>query len=265
VAWVLGSVATLIVAFFVFRFGSSRPPGITRSYTTGAYQQGIVTLDDGTRVTLAPQTTLRLAEFSARNRTVSVDGKAYFEVMHAAGAPFEVHTGTVTTRVLGTAFLVDHTPYGSRVRVAVEEGKVRVSDSLRVNADVTVTAGDVGEITDSTTAVKTIADSTSGVEWSRGQLVFYDMPVATVLRTLSRWYGYQFRCADSTLPQRSVTIGLSVRSSASALATLEQVLRVSLVMAGDTVTLTPYAERRAKGIPRVRSYDIWTPTREVGR
>jgi transmembrane sensor len=224
-----------------------------------------VTLDDGTRVTLAPQTTLRLHGFSQYQRTVSVDGKAYFEVAHAAGAPFEVRSGSITTRALGTAFLVDHAPHGTRVRVAVEEGKVRMFSTVRTNAEVTVTAGHVGEITDSSATIHAVVDSEPGTEWLQGQLVFYNMPVAVVLQTLSRWYGYQFRYADSTLSQRDVTISVSVRSSASALATLEQILNVNLTVVGDTVTLTPQASQRMKGIPRVRSYDVWTPTSEVGR
>jgi ferric-dicitrate binding protein FerR (iron transport regulator) len=224
-----------------------------------------VTLDDGTRVTLAPHTTLHLVGFSKRARTVSVDGKAYFEVAHAAGAPFEVQSGPVTTRVLGTAFLVDHAPNSLRVRVAVEEGKVRMFSVSHMTADFTVAAGHVGEVTDSSTGVTAIDDSTAGTEWLRGQLVFHHMPVAIVLQTLSRWYGYQFRCVDSTLPGRPVTISLSTRSSVSALATLEQVLDVNIAMTGDTVALVPHTVQRGGGMPRVRSYDVWTPTREVGR
>jgi transmembrane sensor len=228
-------------------------------------QQGILTLDDGTRVTLAPQTTLWLLNFSNHTRTVAVDGSAYFEVIHTAGAPFEVRSGTVTTQVLGTGFLVEHASRSPRVRVAVEEGKVRVSSALRPNAGVVVTSGYVSEVTDSTTTVSAAIDSTLETQWLNGRLVFYNAPVAVVLQTLTRWYGYQFRYADSTLPHRDVTIGLSMRSSASALATLEHILKVSLTVTGDTVTLTPQVDGRVKGIPRVRSYDVWTPTREVGR
>lgn len=265
VGWSLGAVATLLGIFVLVRLGSSRLPEVTRSYTTGVNQQGLVTLDDGTHVILAPRTTLQLVRFSDRRRVVSVDGNAYFDVTHTTGAPFEVRTGSVTTRVLGTAFLVDHAPSSSRVRVAVEEGKVRIVNTARVNADVTITAGHVGEMTDSLTTVNAVVDSAPGTEWLRGKLVFYNMPVAAVLQTLSRWYGYQFRYVDSTLSQRKVTISVSVRSSASALATLEQILNVSLTMTGDTVILAPQVERRTKGMSRIRSYDVWTPISEVGR
>jgi ferric-dicitrate binding protein FerR (iron transport regulator) len=263
--WPTSTVAALVAIMFIVRLGSPHVSRTTRSYATGVNQQGIVTLDDGTRVTLAPQSMLRLLDFGTQHRTVAVDGKAYFEVARASGAPFEVRSGSVTARVLGTAFFVDHALRSSRVRIAVEDGKLRVLVPSRANAGFTVTAGYVGEFSDSSATVDAIVDSISGTEWLRGKLVFHHMPVSTVLQTLNRWYGYQFLCADSTLPQRNVTIVLSVRSPSSALATLEQILRVNLSMTGDTVTLTPHPDGRGKGVPNVRSYDLWTPTREVGR
>jgi ferric-dicitrate binding protein FerR (iron transport regulator) len=255
----------LVATFVIPQFGSLRMPGITRRYTTGVNQQGILTLGDGTRVTLFPQSTLWLNGFSKDHRIVSVDGKAYFEVAHATGAPFEVRSGAVTTRVLGTAFLVDHAVSGTRVRVAVAEGKVRISNAGRTHPDVMVTGGYVGAITDSSMTVTAVEDSLSRAEWLNGQLVFHHMPVGTVLRTLSRWYGYQFRYTDSTLSRQNVTVGLSVQSPALALATLEELLQVSLTITGDTVTLTPHAEGGEKGRSRIRSYDVWTPVREAGR
>jgi hypothetical protein len=95
--------------------------------------------------------------------------------------------------------------------------------------------------------------------------VFHDTSVETVLAALTHWYGYQFRCADPTLLHKSVTIMVSVQSSSAALAKLEQILGVNLTVAGDTVTLTPQPARPANGIPRTRSYDVWTSTKEVGR
>lgn len=266
--WSFGAVTALIAMLFLFRTGFSHASNATRSYATGAYQQGVVTLNDGTRVTLAPETMLRLVDFGPRHRTVTVDGKAYFEVTNAKDVPFEVRSGLVTTHVLGTAFLVDHAPGSAHVRVAVEEGKVRISrisTASRAETAFTVTAGNVGDVTDSLVTVKTVVDTGLGMEWLPGQLFFHHTPVATVLQTLSRWYGYRFRYADSSLSQRNVTISLSVRSPASALATLEQILRVNLTLHGDTVTLTPQDERRGKVAPKVRSYEVWTPTREVGR
>ena len=95
--------------------------------------------------------------------------------------------------------------------------------------------------------------------------MFRDTPLATILQTVSRWYGYQFHYADSTLGTRRVTMMVSTSSSAKALAAIEQVLMVNLAVVGDTVTLIPKSPRSSRSTPRIQTYDVWTPSREVGR
>jgi transmembrane sensor len=242
---------------------------VTRVYATNASQQAIVNLNDGTRVTLAPQTTLRLSHFGAQSRTITLEaGEAYFEVAHASEAPFTVRIGGATATVLGTAFLVRHATGDPHVRVAVTEGKVRVMPATRTGSGatgVTLTRGQVSDIVDSTIHVSTTNDLASGAECASGYIVFRDTPLATVLQTINQWYGYHFRYADSTLGAQIVTIAVSTRSSAEALAAIEQVLVVNLTVVGNTVTLVPQPPRASRSTPRTRTYDMWIPTKEVGR
>jgi transmembrane sensor len=234
----------------------------TQHYATRTAQRATVTLDDGTRVMLAPQTTLR-AHFSSTARMLDVDGEAYFEVARSTGAPFVVQSGGMNARVLGTAFLVRR--YGdARVHIAVTEGKVQVT-AERVSSPVTLSAGGIAEVTDSTVLALPPTDLKGETAWINGKLSFDDAPLSDILATLSRWYGYQFRVADPALARLHVTLVVSTHSSASALANLEQLLGVTLTVAGDTVTLTPHPARSTKVTPRIRTYDVWTPTREVGR
>jgi ferric-dicitrate binding protein FerR (iron transport regulator) len=154
----------------------------------------------------------------------------------------------------------------ARVHVAVADGKVQVTTERVAAAPSTLTAGSIYDATDSTVRTTSVDEIAPSTEWVQGQLVFHHTPVATVLRAMSQWYGYHFRYTDSTLSQRPVTVGLSVQSSAEALATLEQLLGVNVTVAGDTVTLAPQPGRRVRpGTSRMRGYDVWTPTREVGR
>src|SRR5205085_1627599 len=106
-------------------------------------------------------------------------------------------------------------------------GKVSVGVGSSGNSRVPIVAGQVGDVRDSTVRVTSVDDLPAGVELRRGNFVFRDMPVATILQTLTRWYGYQFRCADPTLARQVVTVWLSQRSSATALLTLEDLLNVN--------------------------------------
>lgn len=261
--WMAGaaSLLALIATFLTVR--SQHLPRATHTYTTTVGQRATLSLDDGTRVMMAPQTTLRLVELSQHSRTIVLDGDAYFEVARSAATPFIVQSGTTTTRVLGTAFEVRHYRGDAEVRVAVASGKVLVANGALYPA-VPVMAGHVASVTDSIPVVKAVDDINTEIGWLGDQLVFQNAPMSKVLATLTRWYGYQFRCADSTVVLSHITIGLSMRSSTEALASLERLLNVSLTVVGDTVTLTPV---RPRGVmpQRTKHYDLWIPTREVGR
>jgi ferric-dicitrate binding protein FerR (iron transport regulator) len=123
----------------------------------------------------------------------------------------------------------------------------------------------VGDVADSTMHVSRTDDLTSDVKWSHESVMFRHTPVTTVLQTVSQWYGYHFRYADSTLGTRRVTMIVSMRSSAEALADLERVLEVNLTVLGDTITLVSQPVRANRSAPRIQTYDVWAPNREVGR
>lgn len=244
---------------------TSRVPVAVRRYTTGIGQLATVKLDDGTRVTLAPQSVLRVPAFDARHRVVALNGEAYFDVASVAGAPFVVQTGHVSTRVLGTSFSVRHYTTDGEVRVQVVSGKVAVSALSPRRPSVTLTAGQQGEVTDSSAMSVVVPTAQADAGWRSGRLVFHDAPIPDVLATLTRWYGYEFRLADSTMAQRKLTVTLSTHSSAAALSTLKLLLDVEFTFDGNIVTISSHTGHR----PVLRSrgqMDLETANaREVGR
>ena len=265
--WVVGSCIAIVLGVLLLPSKKSESSGITRTYVTGTTQQGAVTLSDGTQIALSPNTVLRLLDFSPHSRTVVLDhGEAYFNVVQSAKSPFVVRNAGATVRVLGTAFLLRGKEDGVLTHVAVSEGRVRITGLWHPDSLTILGSGQTAEITDSTIHVNSGESLVPGAEWLHDRMFFHDTPVSVVLATLSRWYGYQFRCTDPDLTKASVTIMVSEKSSTTALATLAQILDVNLTVVGDTVTLSPQSVRRSKwAVPRTRTYDVWTPSREVGR
>lgn len=264
--WISGVAAVLAIAMLLRpnATNSVSNSGVTRTYATGPQQQAHITLNDGTRVTLAENTTVQLDNFGARSRTVSLTGEAYFEVPHATGAPFVVRSGTATTRVLGTAFLVRHADARAATHVIVEQGKVSLSAGA-TSPTVTIAAGNAGATSDSTVRLSSSDDPDHQASWMNGKLFFRNAALTDVFATLRQWYGYEFRVADASLMQRRVTLGLTTHSSAAAFSNLEQVLDVNITVVGDTVTLAPRRTPRPSAMPRTRSYEMGTATKEVGR
>lgn len=85
-----------------------------------------VLLADGSIVWLKPNSKLIYPEqFQGTDRVVSLQGEGLFEITKDSLHPFIIHSGGLTTRVLGTSFNIRTTPKGTEVYVLT--GKVSVS------------------------------------------------------------------------------------------------------------------------------------------
>lgn len=197
------------------------------AYSTGVGQRITVVLADGSRVTLAPQTTVNVSPtFGTGTRTVSVEGEAHFDVISATGLPFLVQSGKVQTRVLGTRFVVKAYPTDRQVYVAVETGRVAVDDNT--STPTVLTAGSMASVNDSGVVISDSTKLPEYTDWVNGQLTFERSSLPDVLATLSRWYGVQFQIADSTLVGSHVSGTLAYGSLEDMFKTLKDMLSVSL-------------------------------------
>lgn len=239
------------------------------TYTTGNGQIAHLTLHDGTRVTLAPNTILGVSRDFQFRRDVSLTGEAYFDVVQSHATPFLVHTGAVTTHVLGTTFDVTRYHGDRAVRVVVLSGRVTVGGRQAV----TLSAGGIGHVTDSTATAATMTDATPFAAWTTGALVFHGAAVSDMLDALGHWYGLQFRLADSSLAGKVVAATFaSGETRADALELVGTLLNVTMTFDdghdGTTiVTLHPKSGlRRASPAPRRSNQDSLFPrATEVGR
>jgi ferric-dicitrate binding protein FerR (iron transport regulator) len=238
-----------------------------RVYATASGEVATVTLTDGSRITMAPRTTLDVgAGFGKTTRNVMLQGEAYFEVTGSTVHPFDVRTSRgVHVRVLGTAFGVTNHP-DEAVRVAVQSGRVRATTPR--GESVVVSEGRVAHLTDST-ARETADDVSRYIGWTQGTLAFDDAPVTDVLTTLSHWYGVRFRLADSSLTQVRVTARFNTRSADGAMALLRTLLRVNLSIhrAADTtiVTLRSKDSVATAPLPARNARHEFIPHVEAGR
>jgi len=268
VRWVTG-VAVVALFIGIVSVIATRDPSATsvdsrgHSYATASGERATVTLTDGSRVTLAPQSRLTVTPFGAAARTVSLVGEAYFDVAPAPGAPFIVRTGAVTTRVLGTTFDVRHYAGDSAVRVAVVTGKVAAGGR---GAPVTVAAGSVANVTDTTATSLVVSDAGEYADWTNGRLVFDDVAASVMLTTVGRWYGYDFQLTDSTIAARRFKAVFNIAARDKTLAALSALLNVTMTFNGHTVTLHPRTMNRTEAPSRrLQHREAFVPTSEVGK
>jgi transmembrane sensor len=172
----------------------SRRREAPRVFLTARGQRATLRLDDGTRVVLAPASRL-----TVDGRSATLDGEAFFTVVHDARAPFVVHAGRAIATDLGTRFDVRAYPEDSTVRVAVDEGQVAVTAVAAGHTQPIALAG--GEAATVTPSGEAAVDR--GVEnigaWTTGRLELHNTPARDAVRALARWYDVDLRLGDSTL------------------------------------------------------------------
>lgn len=233
---------------------------------TGRGQRMTVTLRDGSRVTLAPDSRLTApAAFGRTTREVTLNGKAYFDVAHDTLHPFTVIAAGERIRDLGTQFVVDaYTRDGDpgastrnqpRMQVEVSSGAVRIESppsAATARAGVTavgdggatiVTAGEVARVdARGQTTIIPHADVASWEGWTSGELVFDKSSLADVARELERWYDIDIVISDPALAQRRVTRTFRGMPISHVLNTLAIAAHARCWWSGHTVTMSPLVE-----------------------
>lgn len=210
-------------------------------YATGPAEQRTITLADGTKVVLNANTTLRIdrREWTETERTVSLDGEAYFSVKKettGAATPrrFTVRTEALDVVVLGTRFNV-HERRGT-TRVYLEEGKVRVNWA---QADLPALQLAPGELvsyrTESGQPVhQRAAAADRHLAWKSGHLIFDRTPLAEALGEIADIYAIELHLADTLLRVRELSsAGIPVNNLPVALGILEKALDLRIEMTGN--------------------------------
>jgi transmembrane sensor len=166
---------------------------------TGRSEYKYMLLPDSTQVWLNAASTLEYPHhFGAGKREVFLTGEAYFDVKHADKQPFLIHTGKVTTLVLGTAFNIKAYPGRENVIVSVTRGKVRVNYNEKEVA--TLTPGEQVKVSNVNKPVvqKKIAIS-EAVPWQQGNLVYDDETISDIVADLERIYDVTIRVQNEAL------------------------------------------------------------------
>jgi transmembrane sensor len=97
----------------------------------------LITLEDGSSVTLQPKSRLKIPKtFAPSERIVSLVGEAFFNIRRDTLRPFFVYSGEVVTKVLGTSFNIKALDSEKEITVAVKTGKVSVFTNPKIKQSV---------------------------------------------------------------------------------------------------------------------------------
>jgi transmembrane sensor len=161
----------------------------------------ILLLEDGSKISLSPQSTLEYPErFSQRKREVNLIGEAFFEIARDPKKPFSVHTNDLVTQVLGTSFLIRAFEKEKDITVAVKTGKVSVftdeetsASSARSSAAVLTPNQQVVYSKAESRMLKSLVENPTVVPKTVDEksFDFRDAPIDKVFATLEEAYGVE--------------------------------------------------------------------------
>ncbi|WP_413670091.1 FecR family protein [Mucilaginibacter sp. Mucisp86] len=124
---VAASITLLLTGGWLFRDNIRNwiDPVKMAQLTTLKGEHKQITLSDGTQIWLSPASSLEYPHtFNRDTREIRLSGSAFFEVAKDSKHPFSVHTGKITTQVLGTSFQVDAYNDQPEIAVTLLTGKV---------------------------------------------------------------------------------------------------------------------------------------------
>ncbi len=256
-SWAAPSILVLVVVGVGVAIGVRRgagPGSRAHEYATVAGQRLSITLMDGTQLTLAPASRVRVGagyDRSAGAREVELTGEAYFAVAHDGAHPFTVRAQGAVARDVGTAFDVRAYPEDTGARIAVIEGVAAVSTETGQRSCLLprlsrlpsgegcgsqVRAGDIATVANEAITVMHGGDVASLTGWRAGRLAFRDTPLREVAVELARWYGLDVRVPDAGLADRPVTGTFTTEPVDEVLSFVAHPVGAIVRRAGQTVT-----------------------------
>ncbi len=159
-------------------------------------------LFDGSQIELNTNTVLQI---SNNQRDVAlVRGEALFQIHHDAAHPFTVSVAGHKVTDLGTEFLIRTS--GTKLRVALVEGRARVESDIRQDQSATLVPGDVALATSTSLAVtkKPARQLRDELTWRKGILVFDDTTLAEAAAEFNRYNTVKVVIADPNAAQLKI-------------------------------------------------------------
>lgn len=151
-------------------------------------------LPDGSVVWLNADSKLEIAPgYNLQERSVFLEGEAYFKVAKDKSKPFIVHAGNTSIEALGTAFNVKlYRKDNQLLTTQLDEGKIRVSHA---GLQEILLPGQMIQLNVLNGAFQRLeANSQPDVaNWKDGYFEFDQTPLPEILADLARWYNFTYR------------------------------------------------------------------------
>lgn len=176
--------------------------------STARSRQYEVFLPDGSHVWLNAASAIRFpVSFTNKERSVELLGEAWFDVQHADKVPFVIHSGNLTTSVMGTAFDIKAYPGEQSMTVAVQRGKVKIQSGNSLLT--TLEKGQQVKVAANSSVVQSNIDTAIIAGWKRGDLYYKDERLTDIITDLQRVFNASIQIKRASLKEEITTVSFN--------------------------------------------------------
>jgi len=193
------AVAAMIMVLLAPVLLENNNPSSPLIYATAIGEQRTVTLEDGSTVLLNTATTISV-NITAKSRNIELkQGEAFFTVQHENNRLFEVRANGLRITDLGTSF--DVRALGAKTQISVVDGIVEVEKQLSNDnqAPVRLIAGQQATHSNDLGMQVKSFDVSKTTAWQRGNLVFNNDTLSTVIAEINRYFPKPLRLIGDDL------------------------------------------------------------------
>jgi len=203
----MAAMIALIVGFsfsFLLNKTTIEAPTLSAVFIAPQGQKSQLLLADGTKVWLNSGSKLTYTnKFGDKDRSVELNGEAFFDVIKNPDLKFIVKTGSVKVVVHGTAFNVKSYSKNQDLSVSLVRGSVDVVSSKDDKSLAVLTPGErvIIEKNNLSYKVEKCDASLDGI-WRLEKLKFEGATIAEIAEKLGKWYGVNIAIKDTNKFQK---------------------------------------------------------------
>jgi transmembrane sensor len=239
ILFVAASVVFVVSAGWWFR-----EPLMYKTYQTAYGQTTDIYLEDGSKVALNANSSLKVPRFgfSEKVREVYLKGEGEFTVSHTVDHKrFVVKTSDkFQVEVLGTQFSVFARPRGTKV--ALTSGSVRIDyNRNQQRSEVTMVPGDLAVLDKKgKVQIEKNRDTKALVSWKEQRYVFDGTSVDEIASMVEENFGIKVAAGNPETGHRTITGNFQTKNAAELLKTISEVLDLKMQSSGDSILLNTH-------------------------
>lgn len=194
-------IALIIGGVYLFKFENNAEQYNTILVPAG--QRINLILSDNTNLWLNANSEFKYpTDFSNENRTVYLDGEAYFEVSKDENKPFIVKTSKGDVRVTGTSFNVEAYSRFDSFKTSLFKGGVDIYKEKEKL--VSLKPNQIGLLENNKLLITDISDKDQYL-WREGLIAFNNKKLEEILHDLEKYFDVEILINSSNLPQHTYT------------------------------------------------------------